>query len=141
MHIKALPAALALLAALCTPPSLAQSNVILPSSPEDYSKLAKPALPPGPCTTCGVVTNVRSDQIEVSKKAPPPTPGGPVLQGAPIIGTGTTVQDGRKSLKQTSWKVTVRYDNGQYATFDQSDEPSVRKGDKVRVAEGRVQPL
>ena len=67
--------------------------------------------------------------------------GGPVLQGAPIIGTGTTVQDGRKSPKQTNWKVTVRYDNGQYATFDQSDEPSVRKGDKVRVAEGRVQPL
>lgn len=69
MHIKALPAAFALLAALFTLPSLAQPNVILPSSPEDYSKLAKPALPPGPCTTCGVVTNVRSDQIEVSKKA------------------------------------------------------------------------
>ena len=57
MHKKALPAALALLAALCAPLSLAQPNVILPSSPEDYSKLAKPALPPGPCTTCGVVTN------------------------------------------------------------------------------------
>ena len=141
MHKQALPAALALLAALCTAPSLAQPNVILPSSPEDFSKLAKPTLPPGPCTTCGVITNVRSDQIEVSKKAPPATPGGPVLQGVPIIGTGTAVQDGRKSPKQTNWKVTVRYDNGQYATFDQSDEPSVRKGDKVRVAEGRVQPL
>ena len=141
MHKKALPTVLALLAALCTPPLLAQSNVILPSSPEDYSKLAKPALPPGPCTTCGVVTNVRSHQIEVSKKSPPATPGGPVLQGAPVIGTGTTVQDGRKTPMRTSWKVTVRYDNGQYATFDQSDEPSVRKGDKVRVAEGRVQPL
>ena len=141
MHKQALPVALALLAALCTAPSLAQPNVILPSSPEDFSKLAKPTLPPGPCTTCGVITNVRSDQIEVSKKAPPATPGGPVLQGVPIIGTGTAVQDGRKSPKQTNWKVTVRYDNGQYATFDQSDEPSVRKGDKVRVAEGRVQPL
>jgi len=141
MHKKALPAALALLAALCTPPSLAQSNVILPSSPEDYSKLAKPALPPGPCTTCGVVTNVRSEQKEVSRNPLPATLGGPAIQGAPIIGTGTTVQDGRKSPKQTSWKVTVRYDNGQYATFDQSDEPSVHKGDKVRVAEGRVQPL
>ena len=141
MHKQALPVALALLAALCTAPSLAQPNVILPSSPEDFSKLAKPTLPPGPCTTCGVITNVRSDQIEVSKKAPPATPGGPVLQGVPIIGTGTTVQDGRKSPKQTSWKVTVRYDNGQYATFDQNDEPSVRNGDKVRVAEGRVQPL
>ena len=141
MHKQALPAALALLAALCTAPSLAQPNVILPSSPEDFSKLAKPTLPPGPCTTCGVITNVRSDQIEVSKKAPPATPGGPVLQGVPIIGTGTAVQDGRKSPKQTNWKVTVRYDNGQYATFDQNDEPSVRNGDKVRVAEGRVQPL
>ena len=141
MHKQALPVALALLAALCTAPSLAQPNVILPSSPEDFSKLAKPTLPPGPCTTCGVITNVRSDQIEVSKKAPPATPGGPVLQGVPIIGTGTAVQDGRKSPKQTNWKVTVRYDNGQYATFDQNDEPSVRNGDKVRVAEGRVQPL
>ena len=141
MYKKTLPAALALWATLFSPPSLAQPNLILPTSPEDYSKLAKPALPPGPCTTCGVVTNVRSEQSEVSRKPLPATLGGPTIQGAPIIGTGTTVQDGRKSPKQTSWKVTVRYDNGQYATFDQSDEPSVRKGDKVRVAEGRVQPL
>ena len=71
----------------------------------------------------------------------PATLGGPAIQGAPIIGTGTTVPDGRKSPMQTSWRITVRYDNGHYATFDQGDEPSVRKGDKVRVAQGRVQPL
>ena len=89
---------------------------------------------------CGVVTNVRSDQKEVSRKPLPPHwwPGN---SGRPDHRHRNYVQDGRKSPKQTSWKVTVRYDNGQYATFDQSDEPSVRKGDKVRVAEGRVQPL
>lgn len=140
MSAKASFAVLALLAALGAAQAKAQSNLILPSSPDDYRKLAKPAQAPGPCTTCGVVSNVRSQQVDIGKNVPQATPGGAVLQGTPIIGTGTAVQDARKSSIETTWKVTVRYDNGQYAAFDQDDEPTVRKGDKVRVIDGRVEP-
>ncbi len=129
-----------LLIVLLAPAVQAQSNLILPKNPDDIRALTKPAAESGPCTTCGVVTNVRSEQVDIGKKAPQATPGGAVLQGAPVIGTGTAVQDARKSSKQTRWKVTVRYDNGQYAAFDQDDEPAVRKGDKIRVPEGRVEP-
>jgi hypothetical protein len=139
MPVKALPALLVLLVAVGAAPALGQSGLVLPSSADDYRKLAKPVVPPGPCTTCGVVTDVRSEQIEVGKMAPTATPGGAVLQPSPIVGTGSTVQDARKSTKQTIWKVTVRYDNGSYAAFDQDDEPTIRKGDKVRVAEGKVE--
>jgi len=34
----------------------------------------------------------------------------------------------------------VRYDNGAYAAIEQEVEPQVRKGDRVRVNEGRVEP-
>lgn len=139
MSAKAVHAVLALLIAVGVAPALAQSSLVLPSSADDYRKLAKPVVPPGPCTTCGVVTDVRSEQIEIGRKAPTATPGGPVLQPAPLVVTGTAVQGPPKSSKQTIWKVTVRYDNGSYAAFDQDDEPTVRKGDKVRVAEGKVE--
>jgi hypothetical protein len=131
--------AFCLIAALVAPNTLAQSNLLLPSSTDDYRKLVKPKQT-GPCTTCGVVTNVHMQQIDLEKPVLETTPGGPVLHGTPIIGTGTAVQDARKSSRQENWKVTVRYDNGQYATFDQDDEPSIRKGDKVQVVEGRVEP-
>ena len=121
--------------------SFAQPNLVLPSSPEDFSKLANPALPPGACLTCGVVTRVQSTEVEVGKMAPPATPGGPVVHGGALIGTGTSVQDSRTTPKETTWEITVRYDNGQYTTVRQSDDPSVREGDKVHVAEGRVNPL
>ena len=131
--------ALVLLIALLASTAQAQSTLTLPKNADDIRTLIKPATTSGPCTTCGVVTNVRSEQIDIGKKASQATPGGAVLQGAPIMGTGTAVQDARKSSKQARWKVTVRYDNGQYAAFDQDGEPAVRKGDKIQVIDGRVE--
>ncbi len=128
-----------LLIALLASTVQAQSTLILPKNADDIRALTKPAATSGPCTTCGIVTNVRSEQVDIGKKTPLTTPGGTVLKGAPIMGTGTDVQDARKSSKQARWKVTVRYDNGQYAAFDQDGEPAVRKGDKIQVIDGRVE--
>ena len=35
--------------------------------------------------------------------------------------------------------MTVRYDDGSYAFFEQDDEPNFAKGDRVDVIDGRVE--
>ena len=56
------------------------------------------------------------------------------------IGSGTAVKDaGNANKPETFYKMTVRYGDGTYAFFEQDDEPSVRKGDKVEIIEGRVE--
>ncbi|MEW9623466.1 glycine zipper 2TM domain-containing protein [Rhodanobacter geophilus] len=40
-----------------------------------------------------------------------------------------------------AWRIVVRLDNGQYATVTQRDDPRVRNGDYVQIADGRVQPM
>ena len=35
--------------------------------------------------------------------------------------------------------MTVRYDDGTYAFFEQDDEPAVQKGDKIEVIDGRIE--
>lgn len=37
-----------------------------------------------------------------------------------------------------AWRIVVRLDNGQYATVTQRDDPQVRNGDYVQIANGRV---
>ena len=45
---------------------------------------------------------------------------------------------GMQKLSQ-SGLVCFKYDDGTYAFFEQDDEPSVRKGDKVEVVDGRIE--
>jgi hypothetical protein len=40
----------------------------------------------------------------------------------------------------TTYVITVRYEDGSFAFIEQSDQPVVSKGDRVRVVEGRVEP-
>ena len=72
-----------------------------------------------------------------------PVPASGISSGiatTPIVGSGTTVKDARNANKpETFYKMTVRYDDGTYAFFEQDDQPNVRKGDKVEVIDGRVE--
>ena len=139
---KTLVCLLCLLAA----PLFAHAELKLPQSQDDFRQLASPA-GNGPCTgQCGVVSDVRS-----ASRQPGSTPStasassvsgiGSNVATTPIIGSGSSVKDARKAGKPaTYYKVTVRYDNGSYAVFEQDNEPTVSKGDPVEVVEGRVEP-
>ena len=62
------------------------------------------------------------------------------LTTTPIIGSGSSVRDARKAgAPLVSYVLTVRYDDGSYAFFEQADEPVLRKGDRVQVIDGRVE--
>lgn len=39
-----------------------------------------------------------------------------------------------------AWRIVVRLDNGQYATVTQREDPQVRIGDYVQIANGHVYP-
>ena len=124
--------------AMLAPGALAQSHLKLPTDQNDIRKLMQVPAEEG-CTLCGIVTNIRSEQREVVKGPATSLPGNGALTGTPLIGRGDAVKEARVKPVATSYKVTVRYDNGQYAAFDQDEPPTVRRGDKVRVLEGRVQ--
>ena len=124
-------------------PALAQSKLILPQNQDDIRQLTKRA-ETGPCKKCGMVTNVRSESRELQQRnvsAPPASSGiGGTLATTPIIGSGTAVKDARKEgIPATYYKITVRYDDGTYAFFEQDDKPLVRKKDRIEIIEGRVE--
>ena len=121
----------------------AQSKLILPQSQDDIRRLNTQAEASGPCTQCGVVTDLSSAQRERGKsrspEAPPVSGVGNNVATSPIIGK-KAVKDARNASKPiTYYKMTVRYDDGSYAFFEQDDEPDVRKGDRVDVIDGRVE--
>ncbi|MQM32605.1 MAG: hypothetical protein CRU78_19770 [Candidatus Accumulibacter phosphatis] len=58
----------------------------------------------------------------------------------PVLASGTTVKDARQAAAPVLiYVLTVRYEDGSFAFLEQSDEPTVHKGDRVRVVEGRVE--
>lgn len=126
-------------------PLFAHAELKLPQSQDDFRELVSPA-DSGPCTTqCGVVTDVRSASRQPgsspSSTATPVAGIGNNVATTPIVGSGSSVKDARKAKRPvTYYKMTVRYDNGSYAFFEQDDEPTVRKGDPVEVVDGRVVP-
>ena len=121
----------------------AQSKLILPQNQDDIRRLTERA-DAGPCVNkCGVVTDVRSATRERSQgrapEAPPVSGIGNNVATTPIIGKAA-VKDARNANKPiTFYKMTVRYDDGTYAFFEQDDEPAVNKGDRVEVIDGRVE--
>ena len=120
----------------------AQSQLILPRNQDDIRRLTE-AAPAGPCVKCGVVTDVRSATREQSRSRTPEAP--------PVSGIGNNVATtpiiGKKAVKAarnadqpiTFYKLTVRYDDGTFAFFEQDDEPNFSKGDRVDVIDGRVE--
>ena len=134
----------ALLFSLTLPASvLAQNTLILPHSADDIRALSKP-VDTGPCPRCGVLTNVhtenRAPQKNRSQESTLPGANAGNVQTTPIIGSGTVVKDSRKANSQTTfYKMTVRFDDGTYAFFEQDEQPSLNKGDKVQIIDGRVE--
>lgn len=146
---SALRFAAALLALAGTVDASADTPLKLPESYKDVEKVMQRP-DEGPCTTCGVVVSVRSGTPGAAtgparpNVAKNPTvlggPGGPLV-AVPILGAGGASKEYRKPQAPTSvYIVTVRYDNGAYAAIEQEAEPQVRKGDRVRVNQGRVEP-
>ncbi len=138
-----------LLLALAWPPlALAQSQLQLqlPSGEETYRELQQ-AQRGGPCERCGVVFRTRTESRAASGRRDPAMaarqiPGSPDghMATAPIIGSGSSVRDARRAgAPVLTYIVTVRYEDGSFATFEQLDEPVVREGDRVQVIEGRVE--
>ena len=121
----------------------AQSNLILPKSLDDIDALSK-GLNSAPCVKCGIVTNVRSEERQPTATSRPNQPSasgiGTNIATTPIIGSGSVVKDARQAMKPTTYyKISVRYDDGTYAFFEQDDEPNFKKGDKVETYEGRLE--
>jgi len=120
----------------------AQSKLILPQNQDDIRRLTERA-DAGPCVKCGVVANVRSESRQPTSgrtAAAPPVSGiGNNVATSPIIGSGSAVKDARNATRPTTfYKMTIRYDDGTYAFFEQDDKPDVHKGDTVEVIDGRV---
>jgi len=121
----------------------AQGKLILPSSQDDISKLMERE-DSGPCEKCGVITDIHSERRQLrDRDTMQPVPASGISSGiktTPIVGSGTAVKDARNANKpETFYKMTVRYEDGTYAFFEQDEQPTVRKGDKVEVIEGRVE--
>ena len=120
----------------------AQSQLILPQSQDDIRRLSD-AVSSGPCAKCGVVTDLRSATRERdAKRAPqtlPPSDIGGNLTTTPIIGKKAVKAARNANQPVTFYKLTVRYDDGSYAFFEQDDEPNFAKGDRVDVIDGRVE--
>jgi len=138
-----------LLLALAWPPlALAQSKLQLqlPSGEETYREIQQEQRS-GPCERCGVVFRTRTESragpgrrdAGMAARQNPGSPDGHMAT-APIIGSGSSVQDARQAAAPTLiYIVTVRYDDDSFAAFEQLDEPVVRAGDRVRVVDGRVE--
>ena len=123
--------------------SHAQGKLILPQNQDDIRRLNEQTETTGPCVKCGVVTDLRSAQRERgqsrSPEAPPLSGIGNNVATTPIIGKKAVKNARNASQPITYYKLTVRYDDGTYAFFEQDDQPEVGKGDRVDVIDGRVE--
>ena len=139
--MKIRPLACLLLALALPAFALAQSQLILPQSQDDVRKLMQTD-DAGPCDKCGVVTDVRAEARPPKSRAsarPADSGIGGNLTTTPIFGSGSVVRDARKANKSTTYyKMTVRFDDGTYAFFEEDDEPNVHKGDRVKIVDGQV---
>ena len=123
--------------------ALAQSDLILPQSAEDFRQLGMKSNTE-PCVRCGIVTDIFAQSREIapndSPSALPASGVGNSIGTTPILGSGTTVKDARNANKPTTFfKATVRFDDGTYAFFEMDDKQGLRKGDKVEVVEGKLE--
>ena len=96
------------------------------------------------CPGCGIVTNVRPVQANDTNAEAGGEPGPEDIEGdrvyiIPIFSTGGDSSKSHGNNATGKWRVTVLYDNGSYAAFDQLLKPEVMKGDAVRVVSGRVE--
>jgi hypothetical protein len=139
-RMRALALGLALTA--CAAAAQAQSSLEIPhGSAQVLDLVREPA--DETCTTCGVVVSVRSQPAAaVRGKTGIGLARNPSLAGGPG-GELATVPIGPQpvpTLSEAVTVITVRYDNGAYTQVEQRGEMQLRKGERVRVTAGRVEP-
>ncbi|MDQ5941423.1 MAG: hypothetical protein QG572_236 [Pseudomonadota bacterium] len=129
--------------------SAAEKPLNIPQSPEEMRKYMTSG--DSRCPGCGVVSNVRQvspqTQPGIAREEVNPARTGDSGPGEEvgtltIAGTGSQSREARKKAAQPTakpWLVTVRYDDGSYAAFEQDSKPAVRKGDRIQVVSGRVE--
>lgn len=129
----------ALWLAVAASSTLAQSPLKLPSGDDDYRELLTEERS-GPCELCGVVQGIRTRTQQSTRPKNPAPVIAPSLVSTPLLGTGSAVKDAReRDAPVQIYVITVRYEDGSFAFIEQYDEPSVRKGDRVQVVEGRIE--
>lgn len=125
------------------------SSLLIPRSPQEMKKFMGGS--DSRCPGCGVVSNVR--QVDAKNQAGNADNGanqarsgdsgpGDDVETVTIAGTGSQSRQARREAAKPMakpWLVTVRYDDGSYAAFEQDTAPAVRKGDRVQVISGRVE--
>jgi hypothetical protein len=121
-----------------------ESALIIPRSPEEMRKFMDGS--DARCPGCGVVTNVRqtkakgqggSAQDDLSVDFSGDLGPDEHIQPLTVFSTNPGSNDAGRAPAR-NWLVTVRYDDGSYAAFEQDTQPSVRKGDRVQVVAGQV---
>lgn len=122
----------------------------LPQSADDMRKYM--ASGDARCPGCGVVSNIRQVEPEDLGGRSPDAgveirtgESGPSeeIQTVTLAGTGSASRAARQQAATPPakpWRVTVRYDDGSYASFDQDDRPHLSRGQRVQVVSGRVEP-
>jgi hypothetical protein len=132
-------------AILCLPISLAavaQTKLNLPLNAAEMRKYMSDF--DNACPGCAVVTNVRQlQQNDTDADAGSEPSQRDVLGGSvyikPIFSTGGDAAKSQGNTATGKWRITVLYDNGSYAVFDQLLKPELMKGDPVQVVAGHVE--
>ena len=120
----------------------------------DFREPPRATVKPGePCDACGTIRSIR--QVQVSRPVNVPRvfqnnpidqgPASPVIVGAvialpfggggsekPFVG-GVGTPEMRERFSETTYDVTVQFDNGGYSTVQRADGASFRVGDRVRL--------
>jgi hypothetical protein len=119
----------------------------------DFREPPRATVKPGePCEACGTIRSIR--EVRVQRPVTVPRvfqndpidhgPGTQVIVGAvvalplgggtekPFIG-GVGTPEMRERFSETTYDVTVQFDNGGYSTVQRADGASFRVGDRVRL--------
>ncbi|KQQ45723.1 hypothetical protein ASF61_18780 [Duganella sp. Leaf126] len=139
------------LAAQPAPVPLAANSL----APRDSERVQPQAAAPAVCTSCGVVTSVRSIEHRPQGSGVGAA-GGAILGGilghqvggghgrqlatvAGAVGGAVAGNQIEGHMNTThSWQVTVGMDNGTRRTFNFGSQPSWREGDQVKVINGKL---
>jgi len=139
----------------------------LPAAGADAQQGAQQAAPQATpavsCRDCGVLRSVREVRTERKGRVPDVYVTSPQYQDArpfdkPLIGPAISLSWGAGSSTQPkigavgspemqqrlidiSYEITVRFDDGRFGLFDQDNADGLRPGDRVRVANGRVERI
>lgn len=78
------------------------------------------------CATCGTVQSIRA--VELKGNA----------TGMGVTGTAAGNEIEKRDKKHSSYRITVRMDDGSFRTLSQPGTPAVAVGGRVRVVDGTV---